>query len=374
MPSPTTSTAKTTSVFLGAPYGYRFNGDNVELHTCVQLVNDTAHQHQWSLQLRASPVTSGTSDPLASHIVAEAPLPPLAEIADSIEPFALTTSATLPAGQGEYNLILALVAKHSALNEEIHDVARFARSERFTLPRLLGNISYQSGNETLQLNVDAIENPRDAGNLSGTLSLELWALPTSYDGGLFHGTPLASIIIGHLAGQQTWQGLAYELTYAAPAAGRWQIVLMLREWVGNGYTTRDYYNFPQPLVIATPLPDEPTEPTIVAASAPETPVLKAEPPIAAKPKPAQRHATPPLPAKTQVKAHGKFTPKAPRRIVSGVSVNAAPADELALVKGITKTAVDAIIAGRPYTTLDQLTKVKGVGTKTLAKIRASLAL
>jgi competence ComEA-like helix-hairpin-helix protein len=363
-----TSTASAAARF-GSTYGYRFNGDSVELHATFQLLNDSAHQLRWALQLRASPVAFAITEPLVTHLVAESSLPPLAEIAGTSEPFFLTVPATPPAGSGEFNLHLVLVTRDATLTEEVHDVARFARPEIFVQPRFTGEVAYLLSGDKIHLTVAALENPRDPANLTGTLALELWALTKPYNNGSFQGTHLAGVAIGNLAGQQSWYNLAYDLAFTPPSVGRWHLALMLREWTGTGYTTRDYYNFALPFVIEAAVPASP-EPVVEAAKPAPKPESTAKAELTPAPKvivaPATKKAA--APVKAPAKAAKTSKP------ATGVSINHATDDELAAVKGITKTAVTAIIAGRPYATIEQLAKVKGVGTKTLAKIRSSLAL
>ncbi|MBK9990557.1 MAG: hypothetical protein IPP19_07475 [Verrucomicrobia bacterium] len=198
-------------------------------------------------------------------------------------PFYQTTTATPPAGSAEFNLYLILVAKDSDGNTESHDIVFFDNPERFMQPRFSGQISHQITGDNLRLSVAALENPRDPANLSGTLSLELWANTEPYTGGNFKGAPLAGIVIGHLAGQENWLDLVYDFTLAEPPAGHSQLVLMLREWTGNGYTTRDYFNFALPLEVA-PEPTHIPEPVITpktsiptqekTSTAKGTPVIK----------------------------------------------------------------------------------------------------
>jgi competence ComEA-like helix-hairpin-helix protein len=57
-----------------------------------------------------------------------------------------------------------------------------------------------------------------------------------------------------------------------------------------------------------------------------------------------------------------------------VSVNTATADELASVKGLPAKVAEAIVAKRPYASLDDLLRVKGMGAKLLAKLRSRLKL
>ncbi len=268
--------ASNPSARFGTTYGYRFNGDNVELHASFQLLSQTAYQLQWSLQLRASPTSYPSTEPSDTLLIAEASLPPFAEIANFNEPFFLTSTATPPAGSGEFNLYLVLVAKDSTGAEETQDVAFFDHPERFSQPRFTGEISHLQTGDTIQLAIASLENPRDPDNLSGTLSLELWALADNYSGGNFKGSDLAAVTIGHLAGQQSWHNLTYNLALTPPPAGRWHLVLMLREWTGNGYTTRDYFNFALPLEIEAPAPAAPkAEPSIPAKSASPSKAVKA---------------------------------------------------------------------------------------------------
>jgi len=52
-----------------------------------------------------------------------------------------------------------------------------------------------------------------------------------------------------------------------------------------------------------------------------------------------------------------------------VDLNTAGKEKLVVIKGIGPTLADRIIAGRPYKTIDDLLKVKGLGSKNLEKIR-----
>lgn len=70
-----------------------------------------------------------------------------------------------------------------------------------------------------------------------------------------------------------------------------------------------------------------------------------------------RFAVPP-PAK-------KFVPPRP----SLLNINAATADELERLPGIGPVLAEAIVKGRPYRALDDLTKVKGIGEKKLASLK-----
>ena len=99
----------------------------------------------------------------------------------------------------------------------------------------------------LHLDVEEIANNRADENLSGTLSLEVWALANPYQGGDFNGCLVISTEIGELRGQQKLRQCHYEVPMQSPAEGEWYLVLMLREWGNGGYATRDHINFPHPI-------------------------------------------------------------------------------------------------------------------------------
>ncbi len=54
---------------------------------------------------------------------------------------------------------------------------------------------------------------------------------------------------------------------------------------------------------------------------------------------------------------------------SVLDLNAASKKELESIKGIGPVLAESIIAGRPYRTVDDLLKVKGIGPKNLEKFR-----
>ena len=70
------------------------------------------------------------------------------------------------------------------------------------------------------------------------------------------------------------------------------------------------------------------------------------------------------------------SPAKPRAVAApkGVSINTALAEELAAVKGLNSTLAKGIVKGRPFASVNDLTQVKGLGEKILAKVRSSLKL
>lgn len=75
-------------------------------------------------------------------------------------------------------------------------------------------------------------------------------------------------------------------------------------------------------------------------------------------------------SKSRVSLLGGVEPRTTVR----VSINEASRDELIAVKGIGEVMVDAIIAGRPWESLDDLTSIDGIGTKSLEALKEQIGL
>lgn len=156
---------------------------------------------------------------------------------------------------GDYAITLMITEWGGEGYDRIHDFHNYPSRDLFVHPCLKGPVEYQCPDaQRLVVQIGRIENPREPENLSGTLALELWALPESYAGGAFAGHALAAVTLGSLSGGETWQDCSYELEMKAPPPGTYALVLMLREWVGGGYVTRDHVN----------LTDEMTFPIVAA--------------------------------------------------------------------------------------------------------------
>lgn len=350
------SSANSATV-LGQNHGYRFDGDFVHLNADVNFSDDDLNADAvWSLQLWASDNGfSGTE--LTGVKVAELAIEPMAGgiIASAC------CHAIPPAGAVDHALALALVAATADGQVQVRDLAVYESAENFFQPRLVGKVSCTLKDGSAALAIEAIANPRAEDNLSGTLALEVWALDTPYAGGNWTGSPVASVIVGILGGGNQWNDCLYTVPAAMPAEGA-ALTVMLREWTPAGYVTRDYRNF-----AATP--------TKVAAVKAK-PVVKARP--AAKPKAAVA-AKPVVAAKApvaEVKAATVAVAGKPAKKAAAkpVSINKASEDELAAIKGLPREVARAIIAARPYASLDDVCKAKGMGLKKLAKLRDLLAL
>jgi competence ComEA-like helix-hairpin-helix protein len=226
--------------------------------------------------------------------------------------------------------------------------------------RLAGECGYEVQKDRIVINIGEIANHRDAGNISGTLAIELWALEQPYAGGGFNGTALCGTSIGEINGQRFLSGCRYDLIFRGPPAGRWYLALMLREWTDAGYITRDYVNFSLPYVVES-------KPAVVHSETDN--VINVE--FASnKPSPAMKaesQATAQAGEVSSSKTHHRSEKDAQRD--AAVSLNAASYEEIAGLKGISKKVAENIVAARPFESLDEMLRVKGIGAKLLQKIR-----
>jgi DNA uptake protein ComE-like DNA-binding protein len=342
--------------------GYRLEGDQAHLNAAVAVEDARLAGADWALQLWACD-RSAVPGSLQGIKVAEVPVGRLpAQGAASLDGWG---TALPPAGQRAHTMVLALASGREGLYDRIHDLAVFPIQESFRQPSMQGMVGYRFDQASVDLRVGAVVNPRDEANLSGSLSLELWALPRTYLGGAFEGFRIAGADLGCVPGQSSMDAIHLTLPAAPVPAGTWQIVLMLREWTPAGFVTRDYANFVAPHVVAEPAP-----PAVAVEAAPAVPV--AAEPAKAQPGPAQAGEPPQAkgaPAASARQAAGSVPAQAGR-----VSINRASVAELAAIKGLGKTVAAAIVAARPYADLEELLRAKGMGPKLLAKLREHLAL
>jgi len=214
---------------------------------------------------------------------------------------------------------------------------------------LQGNCGYDLQNNRISMNVGEIVSRRQPGNISGTLSLELWALPQPYQGGYFDGFALAGASIGQVHGQQSAQNLNVQADFQEAPEGTWYLSLMLREWDGSAYITQDAINFAAPYVV---------KPKSIAVRGDQDNVItvnfgdgKRSPAQVSEPSPAENAST-----------------------VTGASINQVTLDELASLKGVPRKTAESIIAARPFSTFEDVSKVKGVGPKFLKLLRELFSL
>lgn len=301
------------SAKLGDTHGYRITGDLACLN--AELLLTPAAREQWALQLWAcdQPYAGGL---LSGTKVAEAPLELQGALSDGPHHAYAETLAQPPAGDKDYSMVLVLASR--ADRERVHDFANYPAREHFRAPRLRGALRVTYQDEKVTLYAERIDNPRDAENLSGTLALELWALPVRYAGGAFEGQRLAAVEIGRLAGQHSLLQLEHQLALAPVTHAPPHRVWMLREWTAAGYVTRDYRE----------------------ATAPEA----------------------------------RDVQRTPQSAPALISIQHASHEELARVPGLNAKLATAIIKARPFRSFDQLKRVRGIGDATLRRLRSVLVL
>jgi hypothetical protein len=176
--------------------------------------------------------------------------------------------------------------------------------------------------------------------------------------------PVASLVVGVLTGGCSWSANRFAVPAALPAPGA-HLAVMLREWTPAGFVTRDYRNLGEwfvPAPVGEPQPDV-ADPATAEA-------------VVATPKAAERAVrTPVAPTKSKGAASGRKRRKGAKPVLTKpVAVNTAKVARMLAVKWLSAAVARAIIAGRPYASLDDLCRVRGMGPKLLAKIRHQLTL
>ena len=336
--------SQAAAIKIAGSHGYRIEGDVAFLNAEIAVLAAEAHRAQWALQLWAcnEAFSGGT---LSGFKIAEAKVE-LPHDDSGPKHVQAEAFARFPAERREYSMVLVLAsASREGAFEQVHDFANYPERQPFATPHLDGAVGYAIHGSEISLRADRICNPRNATNLSGTLSLDLCALAEPYHGGELRGEIVAAAALGQIAGQTLVENVDRTVPFAAPPVGRWHMVLALREWTAAaGFVTRDFCSF---------------------AEAYETPAPAAEP------------AAPP--AESAVTSAEEDVVAAPTPPVAGprdrrVSIQTAPVDELAKVKGLTKKLAAEIVKLRPFASVDELVRVRGIGEKTLRKLRELLTV
>lgn len=176
------------------------------------------------------------------ELLAELPLVSLHPGADGLALLEATLALSPPAGPSARRISLSLIGRQTGQPERLLDRWRFALPQRFIQPGLEGAVRLRVTHALPTLEIDAISNPRAAQDRSGTLALEVWSLERRYTGGAFSGQPLGSVTLGSLAGQQRWTDLnqTWHLPVLHDQRASGHLTLMLREWTPAGYVTRDW--------------------------------------------------------------------------------------------------------------------------------------
>jgi DNA uptake protein ComE-like DNA-binding protein len=334
-----TRRSKKPGAWLGETHGYRFEGDEVFINAEIFCHETQLAGQQWALQLWSE----------TGVMIADLPLGQLSPNGSGALYVSGCTNALPPAGQEALGLSLVLVSNSGEGADCVEDFAHYPQPVGFLQPRMTGTVCCSFAGDLINFDIACIENPRPSDNLSGTLALELWVLDAPYFGGDWMGVPVASLVLGTLSGQNSW--LDWQVSsHAAPLPAGGHLILMLREWTPAGYVTRDYRALTRPSVEA---------------------VKKAP---AAKPKARAAEKVPAVKAPAVKEPAVNAAPVIKAKAVEDgmLSVNSASKEALAAVKGLSAAMAAAIVDARPYKTLDELVRAKGIGPKLLEKLRQAL--
>lgn len=360
---------------IGSRHGYRIDRDLAAIN--AELSVPPYHPGgPWALQLWASEQPYQGAE-LTGVRLAEVQL----ELPTPLGPYTHKVEATVPARlplQGRsYFMALALV-ELGAGERRVRDVACYPALETFPGPQLHGEVGYEVRGHEVLLRAAGVGNPRGADNLSGTLSLELWAWPV--DGAqapeAAQGVCMGAAQLRPLAGGGEQSGLQCRAPFNEPLPGTYRLSLLLREWThAHGYVTRDQRDFALPYHVALPAapPAAPPEPALAEEAAEAGPgiVVRA---VAAQPVAAAHEEEPELDWEVPEPAVAPPAPVVVSRASRAVSLNRASVEELARVKGLSSKLAKEIMKRRPFASIEQLIEVRGIGKSTLDKLRALVTL
>ena len=125
---------------------------------------------------------------------------------------------------------------------------------------LEGTWAYTISGGTVRLQASNVVNRRASGT-SGTIRLELWALPTTYSGGSFSGYKIGQTTLGILSAGFQYTGIDRTVTQlTTPPNGTWYMYMFVSEYtassLNDGYSAVDWETFSSPWIIGSvALPD-----------------------------------------------------------------------------------------------------------------------
>jgi DNA uptake protein ComE-like DNA-binding protein len=369
----------------GFNHGYRLEGDSALLNAQIDVspsAQGTSSSFALQLWACAEPYQGG---PLSGFKIAEAPIA-LSDLGSAAQldavAFARPPAAISTRESRDYSMVLVLAAGSEGAFDQVYDFANYPARQRFMAPHLSGAAGYKLYEDgSVSLHVDGVVNPRSAENLSGTLSLQLWACDKPYDGGELNGTLLASHELGQLCGQESRAPGELRSALSRPVAGGSHVVLALCEWTALGYLARDYGNFvephraqpsqpaPAPATVSS-APSAAPAPSVVASVAPAASTASApSTAVRASVAPAASVVPQPVVAVTESAAARPSAAPAARP-----SLNAISEDELVRIAGISKKLAGQVIKARPFKSFEGLLAIRGVGDKIVDRLRKQLTL
>jgi competence ComEA-like helix-hairpin-helix protein len=298
--------------------GYRIEGDEAAINAELQVPPHHAGG-EWTLELWATDQAYEAGD-LTGTKIAQVPVALPTPMGTYLHQVDALVPARSPLQGRAYAMVLALVRRGPEGQAKVDAFANYPASQTFVAPQLAGHVGYQIDGNEVVLQAQIV-NPRDENNLSGTLSLELRAFPEA--GSAPEGLRLASAEIGCISGQHGLPAVERRVAFDQPPAGRHRVAMVLCEWTAaNGYVARDRRALE----------------AILEISAPE-----------------------PAPASTSTPSHL-------------VSIQTASVEELSKVKGLNLKLANEIVKARPFASLEDLVRVRGIGQKTLARLASLLTL
>jgi DNA uptake protein ComE-like DNA-binding protein len=378
-------------------HGYQLDGDfavlNAELHVPPYFTGSSFGLELWAC---AAPHIGGA---LEGVKVAEISLDLPTPIGPHVQHVEARTVVNPPAGSGDHTMVLVLV-DGSGEARRVHDYANFEQLQHFANPVLEGSVAYSVVGDDVVLAAESISNPRPDGSSSGTLCLELWASSEPYSGGIPRGHRLAGAELGSIWGQYHLANVSRRVAFTAPPPGRWHVALLLREWSAvSGYAPRSHRNFDvvyvQPSAAPSPAPFLATpataprsaeklrlvKPAAVAEAAAEASS------VAAAPAPSTPAPSTPAEATPEGVAPAAVAPVAPAAVAAPAaaahevavptgktSVHTASVEDLAKLPGLNLKIAKEIVKRRPFASLEALVDVRGIGEKSLRRIKALLTL
>jgi hypothetical protein len=225
-------------------------------------------------------------------------------------------------------------------------------------PLTLEQCAYSIENGRVTISIGRIASHRDSRDISGTLSVELWALDGSYSGRDFGGIPLAGTTIGEMLGQHFLTDCRYDLVFKQPPDGTWHLTLMLREWTAAGYITRDYVNFAPTYVVGTGS------------------VMSSESDNLIDVELASEKKAPPVPAEIGDRVHPadavanetSTSSGMDQELGQGASLSSATPEEISTVKETSDNVEENIVAERPSGSIGEPLRAKGERVNLLQRL------
>ena len=190
--------------------------------------------------------------------------------------------------EGTFHLVLAVAAAGS---QQLWEDQRLLGEASFAQPHLLDPVRLHVSPAGIEVQLAGYGSPRDSDNVSGSLTLELWAHREPFAPDQPAGHCIGQLLQGTLNGRETRRDLCLRYLPADFSPDAYSLTLLLREWNGSTYLTRDARRSVEkiawPLTEATEvatakLTDTPPTPEATAPEAAATPPKEAVEPVIAK--------------------------------------------------------------------------------------------